>query len=311
MKGLLIKEDLFYYICILRQIVNFKNYYKILGVSASAEEEEIKNAYRKLAKKWHPDKNPDNKKSEDTFKEISEAYDVLSDVMKRKKFDDFVKASQKKTYSYSSSGIYTQAEYETEFSDFFKQFFKNKNRQKKRSYFKGDDIRGKITIDIKEAYSGSTRIINTSAGKIRINIKPGISSEKIIKIPGKGKKSKYKGETGDLYIRIVVKNTHEYIRKGNDLYQKAEIDVFTAILGGEISINTLSGKVKITIPEKYNFKRKLRLRGFGMPVYGKPETFGDLYLDLHYKFPENLSGEEKLLLEKLKKLQLKKSGKNF
>ncbi|MCF6184442.1 MAG: J domain-containing protein [Bacteroidales bacterium] len=290
--------------------MNFKNYYKILGVSASAGEEEIKKAYRKLAKKWHPDKNPDNKKSEDIFKEISEAYDVLSDVMKRKKFDDFVKASQKKTYSYSSSGIYTQAEYETEFSDFFKQFFKNKNRQKKRSYFKGDDIRGKITIDIKEAYFGSARIINTSAGKIRIKIKPGISSEKIIRIPGKGKKSKYGGENGDLYIRIIVKNIHNFIRKGDDIIQKTEIDVYTAVLGGEISVKTLNGNIKIVIPENFSYKKKLRLKGYGMPIYDKPGKYGDLYLDLKYKLPEQISEEEKRLLVKLKNLQLKKSGKN-
>ncbi len=280
-----------------------------MGVSASSGEDEIKKAYRKLAKKWHPDKNQGNKTAEEKFKEISEAYDVLSDVLKRKKFDDFVKASQqRKTYSYTSKTTYSQTEYETEFSDFFKQFFKNK--RKKRSYFKGEDIRGKITIDLKEAYLGSVRIINTSEGKIRIKIKPGISSEKIIKVSGKGKKSKYGGENGDLFIRIVVKNSHEFARKGNDVFQKAEIDIYTAILGGEISLETIKGDVKITIPENYNFKRKLRLKGYGMPVYDKPEKFGDLYLDLKYKIPENISEEEKQLLKKLRGLQLKKSGKN-
>ncbi len=282
-----------------------------MGVSASSDEAEIKKAYRKLAKKWHPDKNQGNKAAEETFKEISEAYDVLSDVLKRKKFDDFVKASQqRRTYSYTSKTHYSETEYETEFSDFFKQFFKNKNKRKKRSYFKGDDIRGKITIDLKEAYFGSVRIINTSEGKIRIKIKPGINSEKIIKISGKGKKSKYGGENGDLYIRIIVRNTHNLQRKGNDIYQKAEIDIYTAILGGEISLQTIKGDVKISIPEHYNYKRKLRLKGYGMPVYDKPGKYGDLYLDLKYKIPEEVSAEEKKLLMKLRNLQLKKSGKN-
>jgi len=289
--------------------VNFKNYYKVLGVSASSGEDEIKKAYRELAKKWHPDKNQGNNTAEENFKEISEAYDVLSDVLKRKKFDDFVKASQQhRAYSYTSKTTYSQTEYETEFSDFFKQFFKNK--RKKRSYFKGEDIRGKITIDLKEAYLGSVRIINTSEGKIRIKIKPGISSEKIIKVSGKGKKSKYGGDNGDLFIRIVVKNSHEFARKGNDVIQKTEIDIYTAILGGKISLKTIKGDVKITIPENYNYKKKLRLKGYGMPVYDKPKKFGDLYLDLKYKIPKDISEEEKQLLKKLRDLQLKKSGKN-
>ena len=305
------RKTFFVIFVVLNFKVNFKNYYKILGVSASSDEAEIKKAYRELAKKWHPDKNQGNKTAEENFKEISEAYDVLSDALKRKKFDDFVKASQqRRTYSYTSKTHYSQTEYETEFSDFFKQFFRNKTKRKKRSYFKGDDIRGKITIDIKEVYFGSVRIINTTEGKIRIKIKPGISSEKIIKIPGKGKKSKYGGENGDLFIRIVVKNTLNFIRKGNNLIQKAEINIYTAILGGEISIKTLQGDVKIVIPENYNYKKKLRLKGYGMPVYDKPGKYGDLYLDLYYKIPEQISAEEKQLLIKLRNLQLKKSGKN-
>lgn len=291
--------------------VNFKNYYKTLGVSASSGEEEIKKAYRVLAKKWHPDKNLDNEEAEEKFKEISEAYDVLSDVLKRKKFDDFVKASkQSRSYSYTKRTDFTQTEYEPEFSDFFKQFFKNRNKRKKRPYFKGDDIRGKITIDLKEAYFGSVRIINTAEGKIRIKIKPGIKSDMIIKIPGKGKKSLYGGENGDLFIRIIVKNTHEYTRKGDDIFKKVEIDIYTVILGGEISIKTLAGNVKISIPEHYNYKRKLRLRGYGMPDYKKPGKYGDLYLDLKYKIPEHISDKEKQLLIKLRDIQLKKSGKN-
>ena len=280
-----------------------------MGVSASSGEDEIKKAYRELAKKWHPDKNQGNNTAEENFKEISEAYDVLSDVLKRKKFDDFVKASQQhRAYSYTSKTTYSQTEYETEFSDFFKQFFKNK--RKKRSYFKGEDIRGKITIDLKEAYLGSVRIINTSEGKIRIKIKPGISSEKIIKVSGKGKKSKYGGDNGDLFIRIVVKNSHEFARKGNDVIQKTEIDIYTAILGGKISLKTIKGDVKITIPENYNYKKKLRLKGYGMPVYDKPKKLGDLYLDLKYKIPKDISEEEKQLLKRLRDLQLKKPGKN-
>ncbi len=291
--------------------MNFKDYYKILGIKISSSEDEIKKAYRKLAKKWHPDRNQDDKFAEEKFKEISEAYEILSDTAKRKKFDDFIKTSQKsKTYSYKQYADNAYTEYETGSSDLFKNFFKNKNR-KKKSYFKGDDIRGKITIDIEEAYFGSVRIINTSEGKIRLKIKPGIESNKIIKVQGKGKKSKYGGDNGDLFIRIIVRNSRNITVKGSDIYQNLDIDVYTAILGGEITVKTFKGEIKISIPENYNYKRKLRLKGYGMPLYENPEKFGDLYLDLKYKIPKDISEEEKVLLKKIRNLRLKKSSKQF
>lgn len=284
--------------------MNFKDYYKILGVKKDAGEEDIKKVYRSLAKKWHPDKNPGDKKAEEKFKEISEAYDVLSDVNKRKKFDDFISAAQtKRTYTYRKASDSANTAYESEFSDFFKQFFKRKKTGKRYPYFKGDDVRGKITIDLSEAYEGSTRIVNTNVGKFRIKIKPGILNEKILKISGKGKKSRYGGENGDLYIRIVINPHPQYIRKGNDLIKTETIDLYTAILGGEITVATFKGNVKVKIPEKFNFKRKLRIKDHGMPVYENTNTYGDLLLDLKFKFPENLTAEEKILLEKLKNLR--------
>ena len=287
--------------------MNFKDYYKILGTAKDAGEDEIKKAYRKLAKQWHPDKNPGNKKAEEKFKEISEAYDVLSDVAKRKKFDDFITAKQtSRTYTYRKASDYTDTAYESEFSDFFKQVFKRRKTGRKYSYFKGDDLRGKITIDLSEAYAGSTRIVNTSEGRFRIKIKPGVKYDKILKISGKGKTSRYGGERGDLYIRIVINPHPDYIRKGNDLIKSETIYIYKAILGGEITIHTLKGKVKVMIPENYNFKRKLRIKGYGMPIYEKPNTFGDLLLDLKFKFPENISAEERTLLRKLQSIRKNK-----
>ncbi len=283
--------------------MDFKNYYKILAVDKNADENVIKKAYRKLAKQWHPDKNPDNKKAEDRFKEVSEAYDVLSDAVKRKKFDDFINVSNTNTtYSYRNASDFTGKEYEPEFSEFFKQFFKKKGR-KKHSYFKGDDLRGKITIELEEAYNGCTRVINTDEGKIRIKIKPGIESEKILKIPKKGKLSKYGGDNGDLFIRIAVKKNNSYTRKGDNLIKKQIIDIYTAILGGEITISTFKGNIKVKIPEDYQFNKKLRIKGFGMPVYNKQNQFGDLYLDLNYNLPQNITTEERNLLLKLKNLK--------
>ena len=285
--------------------MDFKNYYKILAVDKNADEDVIKKAYRKLAKQWHPDKNPDNKKAEEKFKEISEAYDVLSDVTKRQKFDDFINVSKSNTsYSYRNASDFTGKEYEPEFSEFFKQFFRKKGR-KKYSYFKGDDLRGKITIELEEAYNGSTRVINTDEGKIRIKIKPGIESEKILKIPKKGKLSKYDGETGDLFIRIAVNKNNSYTRKGDNLVKKRIIDIYTAILGGEITVSTFKGNIKVKIPEDYQFNKKLRIKGYGMPVYNKPNQFGDLYLDLNYNLPQNITTEERSLLLKLKNIRKK------
>lgn len=284
--------------------MNFKNYYKILGIAKNAGEEEIKKAYRKLAKQWHPDKNPDNKKAEEKFKEISEAYDVLSDAVKRKKFDDFISFSNKqRTYAYRRSTDYTEKAYESEFSDFFKQFFRKRKTDRRYSYFKGDDLRGKITINLSEAYEGSTRIVNTSSGKFRIKIKPGIESNNILKIEGKGKKSRYEGENGDLYIRIVIKGTPGFVRKKNDLIKTEYIDVYTAILGGEITVSTFKGNIKVKIPENYKYIRKLRVKNYGMPIYNKTGMYGDLFLDLKYILPEKLSEEEIRLLKKLQELR--------
>lgn len=283
--------------------MNFKDYYKILGVDKNTDENEIKKAFRKLAKQWHPDKNPGNKKAESKFKEISEAYDVLSDSLKRKKFDDFININTSNTtYSYKNAKDFTTEKYETEFSDFFKQFFKKRSK-KKYSYFKGDDLRGKITINIREAYTGSIRVINTSNEKIRIKIKPGITNDKILKVKGKGKPSKYGGENGDLFIRIVIAKDNLYERRKNDLIKKEVIDVFTAILGGEISVSTFKGKIKVKIPPNFKFDKRLRLKGFGMPDYNNPDKFGDLHLDLKYKLPEFVSDEEQILLRRIKEIR--------
>ena len=286
--------------------MQYKNYYKILGVSKSAEEKEIKKAYRKLAKKWHPDKNQGDKSAEEKFKTIAEAYDVLSDPAKRKTFDEFAGAKNtQRTYTYKKQPSATQEKETESFSDFFNQFFK-RQKEKSYKYFKGDDIRGKITIDLEEAYTGSTRVITNGTEKLRIKIKPGVENEKILRIPGKGKPSKYSGEAGDLFIRISIKKHPVFVRKGDDLLTEKTISVYTAILGGKINIQTLTKSISVTIPAGTEHGKKIRIKQLGMSVYGKPNKFGDLHIRIKHKLPKNLSQKEIAMIKELHSIEKRK-----
>jgi curved DNA-binding protein len=283
--------------------MEFKNYYNILGVTKDSSEEDIKKTYRKLAKKWHPDKNEGNAESENKFKEISEAYSVLSDPEKRKKFDEFMifgnNTSSQKGNSQKSGYEYNYQEENPEnFSDFFKNIFNQKTRY---SYFKGEDLRGKITIELEEAYKGSVRILNIRQEKIRITLEPGIKNEHIIRIAEKGQISKYGGKKGDLYIRVVVKESPIYKVVENDLYAETQINVFTALTGGKITLPHFGSEISITIPQLCPPGKKIRIKGKGMPVYKSKNEFGDLYLSLNYKLPDKLTDKEIALLNELKK----------
>ncbi len=287
--------------------MQFKNYYKILNVQKSTGSEDIKKSYRKLVKLWHPDKNSGNKNAEEKFKETAEAYEVLSDPEKRKKFDDFMGGQNKvnssfykKNYATNNS---TSTEYNSEYSDFFKHFFRKKQSKARNSYFKGNDIRGKITIELEEAYTGSTRIIKIGDLKLRLKIKPGIDNNKILKIPEMGKISKYGGKRGDLYVRIAINKNPRYARKGIDLIKEEIIDVYTAILGGKINVKVFNREINVSIPNNFEFDKKLRIKNLGMPIYEQPGFFGDLFLKINYRFPRNLTSKEIKLLKQLKEIR--------
>ncbi len=298
----------------------FQDYYKLLGVDKDASPDDVKKQYRKLAMLYHPDRNPGDKQAEEKFKQIAEAYDVLSDPEKRRKFDEFIETKQnaeqqQKKYTYTTSQVANdevfqdfkrrQAEKDDSFSDFFKQFFgKSDTTSGKSSVFKGDDIRGKVTIDLEEAYLGSSRILTVNGEKLRIKIKAGTRDEQIIKIKGKGKPSPFKGEAGDLYVRIIVKKHHIFERKGNDLYKDVYVDIYTILLGGKINVLTMKGEVSVPIPQGIEQGKKLRLKGMGMSHYDSTTLFGDLYITIKYQIPQSLSEEEK---EMLRKIQNKKN----
>ena len=292
--------------------MQFKNYYKILNVKKDASETEIKKSYRQLAKTWHPDKNPDDKTAEAKFKEIAEAYDVLSNPDKRKKFDDFISyENHQKRYSYKTTYKTTSKNQdakrqEQEYSDFFKQFFNQKKSKQKYSYFKGDDLRGKITIDLEEAYAGSVRVLNVGGGKLRLKIKPGIQQDQILRIPEKGKVSKYGGKSGDLFVRIVIKPHPVYKRDENNLNRVVFTDIYKIILQEKIMLRTFRNDISIAIPQDIEFGKSIRLKGLGMPLYNNPEKFGDLYIIVKYKLPKITTKRELELYKELKQIFVKK-----
>ena len=311
--------------------MDYKDYYKILGIEKSASQEDIKKAYRKLAVKYHPDRNPDDPNAEERFKEIGEAYEVLKDPEKRKKYDQL--GANWKNYQQSGhqnfDDFFGQSGYggngtrdvhfefggnmgdffgESGFSDFFNQFFGGGRQQHSRaeSFYRGQqpgrDYEGEVKITLEEAYNGVTRLVNVDNSKLRIKIKPGIRDGQALRIKGKGGKGQAGGRHGDLYIKVRVIDHPVYTRVGNDLYRDLEVDLYTALLGGKTTVDTLKGNVNITIPKETESNKTMRLKGLGMPDYdGGPN--GDLYLNINIKVPKNLTSEEKNLIEKLKELR--------
>ena len=294
--------------------MEYKDYYKILGVDKKATQNDIKKAYRGLAIKYHPDKNPDSKEAEDKFKQINEANEVLSNVEKRKKYDElganwqqFEQNNQQRN-SNSSGGQQNfyegyANENQTDFSDFFEQFFAGRNSSKANTRnARGGDYETEMEITLEEAYSGTERIIQLESGKLRITTKPGAYNEQQLLIKGKGAKGNSVDNNGDLFVRIKVKTHPKFIREGNDLYVNQNIDLYTAVLGGEMIIDTLSSKLKIQIAAGTQNGKSIRLKQKGMPFYEKPNVYGDLYIQLQILIPDELTDKQRELFEQIKSI---------
>jgi curved DNA-binding protein len=293
-----------------------KDFYTILGVKRDSSDDEIKKAYRKLAVKYHPDKNAGNKEAEEKFKEINEAYEVLSDPEKRKKYDRYganwnqFNGAQQGPHQYEANGPGGQY-YEGDAADFFGQggdfsdifgsFFGQGGKTGSRSKraHKGQDYQSVTSISLEESYHGTSRILNLNDKKLRIKLKPGAYDGLIIRLAGKGAPGIHGGPAGDLYINIQVAPHAIYQREGDQIRQTVPVDLFTAILGGEKEVMTLSGQLKIKIPPGTQPGKLLRLKGKGMPVYDRSGEYGDLLLEIQVQIPENLNEQQKELFRQL------------
>jgi len=301
--------------------MEYKDYYRILGIDKKASADEIKKAYRKLAVKYHPDKNSGDKTAEGKFKEVAEAYEVLRDPEKRKMYDKL--GSNWKQYQNtgfneyakgyprgSSGGGYYEFQGDISdmfgnsgFSDFFESFFGGARRKQGgfegyNQDFPGSDLTGEISITLSEAFEGTERLVDLGSERIRLKIRPGAYNGQKLRIRGKGEKGS-RGKSGNLYLTVKILPNSMYERKGNDLYMDVKVDLFTALLGGKKEIKTLSGKVSITIPELTQNGKILRLKGKGMPIYGKTIQ-GDLFVKIQVELPKYLNQEQKELVNKLK-----------
>ncbi len=294
--------------------MDFIDYYKVLGIDKTATSKDIKNAYRKMARKFHPDLNPNDKDAKKNFQHINEANEVLSDPEKRKKYDQYGKDWQhadeyekQKQYQQQSSGSRgtrnSGQQSGGDFSDFFESMFGgsgfgNSGRQVK---YRGEDYTSEIHLNLTDAYKTHQQTINVNGQKIRITIPAGIENGQTIKISGHGGPGVNGGPNGDLYIAFAIANHPVFKRLGNNLYATVELDLYTAVLGGEVLLNTLDGQVKLKVKPETQNGSKVKLKGKGFPVYKNDGQSGDLLVTWDIKIPTNLTDKQKELFTEISK----------
>ena len=329
--------------------MEFKDYYQTLGVSKTAPAKEIKQAYRKLARKFHPDVNPGDKAAEAKFKEINEAYEVLADPEKRRKYDElganwrlYEQAQQQGqawpggspfgegsgesggtwTINMGGPGGYrTMSEEEMRelfgnedpFSDFFRTFFGGgaaeggRARTRAPRSQKGRDIEHEVELTLEEAFHGAMRRISIKQGgharSVDVRIPAGVKDGSRVRAAGEGESGSNGGTAGDLYLRVRLKPHPVFERKGNDLHTKVVVVVTTAVLGGEAQVPTISGTVRLKIPETTQSGQVFRLKGHGMPAIGRPDERGDLYATIEVQLPRSLTKDQRQHYEALSRLE--------
>jgi len=294
------------------------DYYKILGVDRNASQDDIKKAYKKLARKHHPDLNPNDADAKRRFQEINEANEVLGDPEKRKKYDQYGEhwqhadqfEEQQKQYRQqyggtggggsfwsSSSGFSGD---EGEFSDFFESLFGS--RRGRSTGFRGQDFNAELQLSLRDAAQTHKQILTVNGKKIRITIPAGVEDGQTIKLNGQGGPGVNGGPAGDLYITFVIPADAVFRRLGNDLYIDVPLDLYTAILGGEQVIDTLDGKVKLKVKPETQSGTKVRLKGKGFPVYKREGQYGDLIVTWNVEIPTHLTEKQKELFRELQRI---------
>jgi curved DNA-binding protein len=300
--------------------MDFVDYYKTLGVSKNASLDDIKKAYRKLARKLHPDVNPNDKEAHKKFQQINEANEVLSDPEKRKKYDQYgenwkhadqyEQARQQQGRHGAGGGFggrgfgdYTySSEDEGSFSDFFESLFGGASGRRSQAKYRGQDYNAELQLKLSDAFVTHKQTLTINGKNVRITIPAGVENGQVIKLKGYGSPGAHGGPNGDLFITFVIKNDTAFRREGNDLYKIEDIDLYTALLGGEKTIDTLSGKIKLKVNPVTQNGTKIRLKGKGFPVYKKEEQFGDLYITWNVKLPTHLNEKQKELFKELSNL---------
>lgn len=307
----------------------FIDYYKVLGVERNASQDDIKKAYRKMARKYHPDLNKDDPNAKDKFQEINEANEVLSDPEKRKKYDEYgehwkhadeFKAEREayqraqerggqSAYWYSVNGDDFMGGFgrgnASGFSDFFEQLFGHgaSAGRSGRGYnmmSRGGDIEAQMNLSLREAAVTHKQTFSVNGENLRITIPAGIVDGQMIKLKGHGEKGSNGAPNGDLYITFQIAPDPEFKREGDDLFTDVDIDLYTAVLGGTVNVKTIDGMVKLKVNPGTQNDTKVRLRGKGFPVYKKEGTFGDLIVTYHVDIPTSLSEKQKELFTQLK-----------
>jgi curved DNA-binding protein len=302
--------------------MDFVDYYKTLGVAKNASSEDIKKAYRKLARKFHPDVNPNDKEANKKFQQINEANEVLSDAEKRKKYDQYgenwkhadqyeqARQQQQGRGGYGGGGFgnFGGGEYtyssgdEGGFSDFFESLFGGARGRRSQAKYRGQDYNAELNLSLTDASSTHKQTLTINGKNVRITIPAGVENGQQIKLKSYGSPGANGGPNGDLIITFVIKNDTNLKREGNNLYKDEDLDLYTAMLGGEKTIDTLSGKIKLKVTPETQNGTKVRLKGKGFPVYKKEGQFGDLYITWNIKLPTNLTPKQKELFTELSKL---------
>lgn len=299
--------------------MEFIDYYKILELDKTATQADIKKAYRKLARKLHPDLNPNDKSTQEKFQRINEANEVLSDPEKRKKYDQYgkdwehaeafeeAKKNQRRSTSKTNRTYTNYSGQQEDFSDFFESMFGGGgfggSTRQRTSQFKGQDLNATLNLNMTDILQEQKQTLDLGNKKIRITIPAGVEDGQTIKITGYGSEGVNGGPKGDLYLTFEIYNNTDFQRVGNDLYKNESISLYDAILGSSIEITTLTGKVKLKVKPKTQNDTKIKLKGKGMPIYKKKGAHGDLYITYKVTMPTNLSQKEKELFKQLSELR--------